>query len=170
MSEQIVKPWYKQFWPWFILFLLGYSVVQGLTLLTIATRNPPGLISDDYYDVGKGINQSLERENFATRLQLRAELSLDEASGIAELRLEGNSRPQQLVLNLISPTQPERDRRIVLQPAGDALYRGNMLDAVQGRRFVELLGEEGGKQWRLFEEETLADGQVIRLGDESDSH
>ena len=36
MSEQNpspVKPWYKQFWPWFILFLLGYSVVQGLTLL-----------------------------------------------------------------------------------------------------------------------------------------
>ena len=82
-----VKPWYKQFWPWFILFLLGYSVVQGLTLLTIATKNPPGLISDDYYDVGKGINQSLEREKLAERLQLHGELVLDNTTGTALLSL-----------------------------------------------------------------------------------
>ena len=52
MNEELQPaPWYKQFWPWFLIALLGYSVIQGLTLLTVATRNPPGLISDDYYDV-----------------------------------------------------------------------------------------------------------------------
>ncbi|MDH1262751.1 MULTISPECIES: FixH family protein [unclassified Pseudomonas] len=167
MSEEApIKPWYKQFWPWFILFLLGYSVVQGLTLLTIATKNPPGLISDDYYDVGKGINQSLERENFAKRLQLRADLDLDNEAGTAELRLTGNSGPSQLVLNLISPTQPERDRRVVLQPQGEGVYTGHLQDAVQGRRFVELIGREGDNDWRLFEEETLEAGKTVRLGDE----
>ncbi|KIP96584.1 MULTISPECIES: FixH family protein [Pseudomonas] len=165
-EETQPAPWYKQFWPWFLIALLGYSVIQGLTLLTVATRNPPGLISDDYYDVGKGINQSLERENLAVRLQLRASLDLDDQRGIAELHLRGSSAPAQLVLNLVSPTQPERDRRVVLQHQGDGLYRGNLQDSVQGRRFVELIGQEGGQDWRLFEEETLQPGQSIQLGDE----
>lgn len=167
MNEELQPaPWYKQFWPWFLIALLGYSVIQGLTLLTVATRNPPGLISDDYYDVGKGINQSLEREKLAARLQLRASLDLDDERGVAELQLQGNSAPAQLILNLVSPTQPERDRRVVLQHQGAGLYLGNLQDSVQGRRFVEIIGQEGDGNWRLFEEETLQPGQTIQLGDE----
>ena len=65
-----VNPWYKEVWVWFILGILGLSVVLGTSMLVIATNNPPGLLSDNYYDVGKGINTSLEREDLAARLQL----------------------------------------------------------------------------------------------------
>lgn len=163
-SETPVAPWHKQFWPWFIIGILGLSVVLGSSMLIIAIKNPPGLISDNYYEVGKGINTSLEREALAERLKLRASIRLDEDAGTAELRLEGNSNPAQLILNLVSPTQPERDRRVILQPLGNGLYQGQMQDVVQGRRFVELLGQEGGKDWRLFEEETLETGKPIQLG------
>jgi len=163
--DTLARPWYKEFWVWFILGILGMAVVLGTSMLVIATKNPPGLIADNYYDVGKGINTSLERENLAVRLKLKASLLLDNAQGTASLQLQGYSKPPQLVLNLVSPTQPERDRRVILQAQADGSYSGNMLDAVEGRRFVELIGQEGGQDWRLFEEEQLVSGQSVQLGE-----
>ncbi|WP_044870277.1 FixH family protein [Pseudomonas sp. LFM046] len=165
MQSETPSPWYKQPWPWFIIAILGTSVVLGTTMLVIATKNPPSLVADNYYEVGKGINTSLERENLAKQLGMKASLRLDEASGQVDLELAGTSRPQQVVLSLLSPTQQEKDRRIVLQPQADGHYRGQLPDAVSGRRFVELIGQEQGQDWRLFEEETLDKGSVIRLGE-----
>ena len=51
-SESPASPWYKQPWPWFILGL-GTSVVLGTSMLVIAIKNPPSLVVDNYYDVGR---------------------------------------------------------------------------------------------------------------------
>ncbi len=163
-TQQPSTPWYKEFWAWFVVAILAVAVVSGISMLIFASRNPPGLLSDNYYDVGKGINTSLEREELASRLKLHANLELDNERGTVSLQLQGFSNPPQLILNLISPTQPERDRRVIMQLQGDGNYSGNLLDAVEGRRFVELIGREGGKDWRLFEEEQLVSGQQFSLG------
>ncbi|BCD89481.1 hypothetical protein PSm6_58880 [Pseudomonas solani] len=164
-SESPASPWYKQPWPWFILGILGTSVVLGTSMLVIAIKNPPSLVVDNYYDVGKGINTSLEREELAKRLGMKAQVRLDDQSGVVQVNLTGNSHPQQLVLSLLSPTQQEKDRRIVLQPQSGDLYSGHLEDSVSGRRFVELIGQEDGQDWRLFEEETLENGSVTLLGE-----
>jgi hypothetical protein len=99
---------------------------------------------------------------------MRANVHLDELTGEVELRLSGDSQPKTLELNLISPTQPEKDRKITLarSETEHGRYIGQLTDQVEGRRFVELLGVEGDKTWRMFEEEQVSHDKDLLLGDE----
>ena len=161
-------PWYRHRWPWFIIALLGCSVTLSLSLVVIAVNNPVNLVSDNYYEAGKGINRSLDRELLAQTLQLQAKVHLDGVTGEVDLHLSGNSQPKTLELNLISPTQPEKDRKITLTQSDteQGRYIGQVNDKVEGRRFVELLGVQDGTTWRMFEEEQVSHDKDLLLGDE----
>ena len=162
------SPWYKHLWPWIIIGILACSVTLTLSMVTIAVNNPDNLVNDNYYEAGKGINRSLDRELLAQTLQLHAKVRLDELTGEVEVHLTGNSNPTTLELNLISPTQPEKDRKINLarNDSEPGRYIGQLTDKVEGRRFVELLGVEGDRTWRMFEEEQVSHDKDLMLGDE----
>lgn len=168
-AANAASPWYKHLWPWIIIGVLATSVTLSLTMVTIAVNNPDNLVNDNYYEAGKGINRSLDRELLAQTLNLKASVHLDELTGEVDLRLSGNSQPKTLELNLISPTQPEKDRKIVLtQSESEAgRYIGQLSDKVEGRRFVEVLGSQDAHVWRLFEEEKVEHGATLQLGDEA---
>ena len=74
------KPWYKQFWPWFILSLtVGVSILT-LVRVAILTNHSIHLVTEDYYKKGKGINVDI------TRVKVTKELGLD-----ATVRSEGDT-------------------------------------------------------------------------------
>jgi len=160
--------WYQNRWPWIILGMLGGTVVLCIHLIVLSIKTQDYLVVDNYYDAGKGINRSLEREQLALELGLRAEVFLHERSG--EVRVQLNQAGAEAVeLNLISPTRPEQDLHIVLRSGGQPQsYLGQLAKTVSGRRFVELVGHQGSdkKQWRLFEEEQIVPGKSLLLGDE----
>ena len=162
------RPWHRHLWPWIIIGVLACSVALTLAMVTIAVTHPDNLVTDNYYEAGKGINRALDRELLGHALDLHARVGLDALTGEVDVQLTGASQPEALILNLISPTQPARDRKVVLarNPSQPGRYVGQLSDGVEGRRFVELLGVEDGKTWRLFEEERIAPGQALTLGDE----
>lgn len=105
-----VEPWYKHLWPWIIIGMLAISVFLSLMMVNIAVNNQDSLVSDNYYEAGKGINRSLDREHLAQQLKLQAKISFDELTGEVDLRLSGASHPDKLTLNLLSPTLEAQDK------------------------------------------------------------
>ncbi len=72
------KPWYKQFWPWFVIALPASSVVYSLTAVYIFSQNQVDLVAEDYYKKGKAINVDISRLRVADALKLHATVAVEE--------------------------------------------------------------------------------------------
>ncbi|MDO8266777.1 MAG: FixH family protein [Moraxellaceae bacterium] len=143
-----VKPWYRQFWPWFLIALPATSVVAGLSTLAIAILNQDSLVRDDWYKDGKAINQSLARDDAAAALGLSAELQMDHVTGeISAILVSAKSipAPEILTLTLSHPTLATQDQSVVLTRRPDGHYQGMLTHDLQGRHYIEL----GNAEWRL---------------------
>jgi hypothetical protein len=53
-------PWYRQFWPWFIIALPAAAVIAGFFTLWLAISNPDYLVVDD--EEYRRLNSSLKAQ------------------------------------------------------------------------------------------------------------
>ena len=58
LPREDTLPWYRQFWPWFLICLPGSVVVAALTTMYIAHKGADDLVVDEYYKEGLAINLS----------------------------------------------------------------------------------------------------------------
>ena len=59
-AQQDTVPWYRQFWPWFIIALPTVVVIASLLTVYIAVSHPDPLVDGDYYRHGLTINERLD--------------------------------------------------------------------------------------------------------------
>ncbi|HQY68972.1 MAG TPA: FixH family protein [Pseudomonadales bacterium] len=142
-------PWYRQGWPWFLILLPLTVVIACFVTLYLALSTDEALVRDDYYKEGLAINQRLEAEANARARGIEAQLRYDAATLAIELQIAAAPAPE-LTLTIVHPTDDERDQAVVLQAAGNGLYRGKVGAALDGKRYI-LLEHEDGPQgaWRL---------------------
>lgn len=144
------KPWYRQFWPWFIMALPATAVVAGISTVVIAVKNQDSLVRDDWYKEGRAINQNMARDEAAGRLGVFADVRVDTLTGEITVSLKSkdstHTSPTQLQLVLSHPTQAEADQHLVLLRGSDGNYRGHLQSALQGRFDIEV----GDTEWRLL--------------------
>lgn len=142
-------PWYRQFWPWFLMALPASAVVAGIITIVIAVNNPDELVDDDYYKSGLAINRVLDREQRAASLNIHASVAWEPATGQIVLQLRSSAPPDnRLLLTLLHPTLADRDLAIPLLHQGQGRYAG-LLDSppIAGNWHLILTPED--KAWRL---------------------
>lgn len=103
-----MAPWYKQFWPWFLIALPLTSVIVGFAFLAVAVHDPDDMVVDDYYRQGLAINRAIDRERKAEQLGLHGELSYDPKTGLARVRLSGIDI-RKVELRLVHPARARFD-------------------------------------------------------------
>lgn len=154
MTEQDVKPWYRQFWPWFVICLPASAVIASLYTVSLAFRTTDSLVvtSEDGMDVVAA--RHLAAEGLATELGLRARIDIDTNSGaiVATLTAEAPvDWPKTLDLLISHPAFAARDRTIALtasrpDAAGNPTWSGHFVSVPDGRWYIVLAD---GDSWRL---------------------
>lgn len=152
------RPWYRQFWPWFLIALPGSVVIASFVTLAIAIRHSDAVVRDDYYKEGLAINQMLNREQQARVMQLTATLTWHPASGEIRVTLPARIVDQRLQLHWLHPLKRQMDRDIVLirrseehGAANNAVYGGQVDALFDGRFYVQLenITADSNNAWRL---------------------
>ncbi|WP_395376762.1 FixH family protein [Marinicella sp. W31] len=154
------KPWYKQFWPWFVFALPACSVIAGITTVVIATRNADTVVVDDYYKQGLAINQRMDKQNQARDLGIRAELKYDQA--IVSLQISSETTEfQQLTLSFRHATQAHKDFSLQLKQRPDGSYFAAVPQDLSGKWQVSLQPQH--QQWELVNTWILPNTSVLIL-------
>ena len=164
-ANDIPPPWYRQFWPWFLIALPGAAVIASIATVIIAVKNPDGLVVGDYYKEGLAINRTLARERHARFLGLHADGGIG-PGGQVELVLHGRQpqAAQRLRLSLLHPTRANQDQitGLELSDSSPARFRGEF-ETVPGAGHWHVLLEPEGDQWRLTGRMTWPGDGRLRL-------
>lgn len=163
VNQNTPLPWYRQFWPWFIIALPASVVVAGISMVFVAFHHADTLVNDDYYRDGLAINERLAEDQEALRLGLRAEVVFDTLTGEVTVELAGAEDPvKSLKLLLIHPVDENRDQSIDLAYLGEGRYRAD-LESVPANRYYLRLQAPPGQGWRLNGELDFTSARQVTL-------
>ena len=138
-------PWYRQFWPWFLIALPASVVVAGFTTLYIANRHADDLVADDYYKEGLAINRRIERTQNAADLGIALSFSVSER--VVTVNTSGPLEADTLRLNLSHPLEADRDISVTLNRAAPGVYIAGIPIALAPRWHWAV--ENDSANWRL---------------------
>jgi len=177
MSTAAPLPWYRHFWPWFVLGLLGISVTGSLTTVYIAVSGRDPEVRGTWSRDAKAVVLDDAAERLARSLALsaalvvavdheRLDVTLDAAPGLA---------PESIAILLVHPTLAGRDLELVATRTEGHLYTAALPPtfegrSVQGRYQVSIRGRTApvagsdGEDWKLAAPIEIVPGEPARIG------
>lgn len=143
------SPWYRQFWPWFLISIPALTIIGALVTINLAIETDDGLVKDDYYKEGLAIRKDAARVHTAQQLGISALLQHDPRQGGISLQLNDAAVGDlhQLILTLFHPTRSNQDQTITLTRTGEGLFEGKLAPLEQAN--WQLAVEPTNSQWRI---------------------
>jgi len=158
-AAEKILPWYRQFWFWFVFGPLIFIILMCGVFVTVAFKNSDDVVTDNYYKVGRMINQTLAQDEKAAELGLIAKVKIDQLTGDVLVSLSGkHSFPKQLLLFLDNPAKAIKDQRILLTEIAAGEYRGELDTAIEYNWYISLIPEADAN--RRKDAEWLLTGQM----------
>ncbi|WP_047044018.1 FixH family protein [Vibrio mexicanus] len=155
------KPWYKQFWPWFLLFLsVGVSMLT-LVRVAILTNHSVHLVTEDYYKKGKGINVDISRVNVTKELGLNASVHSDGNTVIIQFDKGELEHYPAITAMFAHRTLPDHDFTKLVTANALGQYRIALDSELQGPWFLELTPHD--EQWLIQGRIEFPTDQPIQL-------
>ena len=140
-------PWYRQRWPWLLISGPAVVLVAGAVTTWIAFATADGLVAEDYYTQGIGINRVLAREERARQLGIAADIDFGPAKIVVRLR---GQAPEALFVHLAHATRAGHDERLRLARVRPGLYEAELPPLAAGR--WRIVVEDPGATWRIVKE------------------
>ncbi|WP_237363558.1 FixH family protein [Vibrio marisflavi] len=132
------KPWYKQFWPWFLIILPLIVVIWTIATVVVFSNNSVSLVTEDYYKKGKGINIDISKINVAKTLGLSVSLTSNDDSIDFKL-IKGQLEHYPAIKVLFAHrTLPNRDFSKILTSDANGNYRVPLDRELKGPWFIEI--------------------------------
>ena len=147
MSSSKAKPWYKQFWPWFLIVIPLTSMVLSFTMIHFAYNTEDSLVIDEYYKEGRGINMQLTKIQEAKAKGITTSLSV--VDGSIELRFKSGlpESAEALALDFQHATLEKKDFSVLLVRDANGIYRATTDNDVNGKWKLSLHPID--QQWRI---------------------
>lgn len=132
------KPWYKQFWPWFLIILPLIVVSWTIATVIIFSKNSVSLVTEDYYKKGKGINVDISKINIAKELGLSVNLVSHQDS--IDIKLTKGQLDHYPAINVLFAhrTLPNRDFSTMVTSDANGNYRVILDHELKGPWFIEV--------------------------------
>lgn len=139
------QPWYKQFWPWFIISVPLSSVLVAVVQVYAALNSSSDLVKDDYYKEGLAINQVITQREAAKSMGIEANLRLDNLTGELLLNTKNATAPELTAL-FAHAAVSSKDFTVTFIQTHPSEYRAQLKKPLSGIWNVYLESSNG---WQL---------------------
>jgi uncharacterized protein len=159
-ASEATAPWYKHLWPWLLMSGPAAVLVAAVPTAYLAFSSADGLVADDYYKQGLGINQQIRRDKAAAAADIAVTLGMADRMLTASVTSRGAPVPNQPVtLTLVHGSQQKHDVLATLAPGGDGVWRAALPTLKAGR--YHAVAET--REWRVVSGAFHADGQLTGI-------